>query len=67
MNDKTGVYSIGAGLVGLAIFVMSWLYCVTAYGFLIGVTLGWIPSLIAAFIGGILWPVVVVVLYLMFR
>ncbi len=34
--------------VGLITFVSSWIYCIAAYGFLLGVGLGWLPSLIVA-------------------
>ena len=53
-------------LVGLVSFVVLWSYCVTTYGFWLGVGLGWLPSLIGAFLCGgltvILWPIVLLVL-----
>lgn len=46
-------------LVGFVAFAVSWLYCILTYGFLIGVTLGWIPGLIVGFIAGVSWPIVI--------
>lgn len=50
-------YRIGMGIVGVPVFVGCWLYCVAHYGFLLGVAVGWFPSLIVAVIAGALWPV----------
>lgn len=36
--------SLFGGLAGLIVFAGSWIYCVAAYGFLLGVSLGWIPA-----------------------
>lgn len=40
-------------LVGAA-FVGSWAYCIVKYGYLIGVGLGWLPSLIVAYLAYVL-------------
>ena len=49
-------------VVGAITFIVSWIYCIATYGFLFGVGLGWLPSLI---VGGLafllttaLWGVV---------
>lgn len=43
---------IVAGLV----FVGSWIYAISAYGWFLGLSLGWIPSLILAMFAAALWP-----------
>lgn len=44
---------------GLVTFVSLWIYCIVHYGFLLGVGLGWLPSLIVAvptyFLAALLW------------
>jgi len=40
---------------GIAFFV-SWGYCVAEYGFLLGLGLGWLPSIFVAFLAAIFWP-----------
>jgi len=50
------VYYVGALVVGAVAFLGSWIYCVASYGFLLGVGLGWLPSLIVAYIAGFAWP-----------
>ena len=55
----------------LITFIGSWLYCIATYGYLLGVGLGWLPSVITAFIVAFLarwlWPFIVLgVLYLWF-
>jgi hypothetical protein len=36
-------------IVGFITFASSWIYCMATYGFLFGVGLGWLPSIIVAF------------------
>jgi hypothetical protein len=38
-----------AVMVSVPTFVAAWVYCATTYGFLLGVGLGWLPSLITAY------------------
>ena len=38
----------GHWFVGLVMFVGLWIYCIAAYGSLLSVGLGWLPSLIVA-------------------
>ena len=57
------VMPFAAGITGILVFIGSWIYCIVTYGFLFGVGLGWLPSgivaVIAAFIVGWLWPLIV--------
>lgn len=62
-NVYESVGNFVGGLVGLVVFVGSWIYCISTYGFLLGVGLGWLPSAICAVIAGglarFLWPLLV--------
>jgi len=51
-------YKICFGIV----FIGCWIYCIAAYGFLLGVGLGWLPSLIAAGVIALAWPLVFLLL-----
>lgn len=55
---------VAAYIVGALTFIGCYLYCIAAYGFLFGLGLGWMPSLIAAFIAGnlafLFWPLLLV-------
>lgn len=53
---------IGAWIVGVPTFIGTWIWCIAEYGFLLGVGLGWLPSLITAVVVGACWPVVAVLL-----
>lgn len=44
------------------VFICGYVYCFVKYGFLLGGSLGWIPSLIVALICGAAWPLLVVIL-----
>ena len=57
---RASFYVAGAVIVGSITFVACWIYCIVTYGFLLGVGLGWLPSMITAFILGAVWPLVVV-------
>lgn len=54
------VYRGIGGIVGAIVFVGSWIYCIVTYGYLLGFGLGWLPSLIVAFIAGITWPIILI-------
>ena len=54
------VYSFGALITGVIVFIGSWIYCIAEYGFLFGVGLGWLPSIIVAVIAGALWPLIAI-------
>jgi hypothetical protein len=59
---------VWAILTGIVIFGGVWIYAISQWGFLLGLGFGWIPALIAAYIGGFLWPLVVgvVAIYILF-
>lgn len=50
--DYLGIGRLAGGLAAILVFAASWLYCISEYGFLVGVTLGWIPASIAAVVIG---------------
>ncbi|MEO3474848.1 hypothetical protein AAFN86_23505 [Roseomonas sp. CAU 1739] len=52
------IYAGGAGLTALAVFAGSWIYCIATYGYLLGVGLGWLPSIFVAGIAAFLWPLI---------
>ena len=62
MNEGLGekIYQGGAALFGGVTFLGSWIWCIANYGFLLGVGLGWIPSMIVGFLVGLLWPLVAI-------
>lgn len=48
------------GVIFAAItFLGAWVWCIDAYGFMLGVGLGWFPSLIAAAVMRWIWPLAV--------
>lgn len=53
---KDDPYEVIGGCIGAVVFIGCWIYCIASYGFLLGVGLGWLPSLIAALVAMILWP-----------
>ncbi len=55
-------YKIGASITWFLIFIGSYIYCIAEYGFLLGVGLGWLPSMIVATIFCWLWPLYVAAL-----
>ncbi len=55
-------YMIGVVITGIIAFFAIWIYAFFAWGFLIGLAIGWLPALIGAFIIGFLWPLVVLAL-----
>lgn len=63
MND---IYQVGGYIVGLIVFVGSYIYCIATYGFLLGVGLGWLPSLIVAALAAALWPLLIFALIAFF-
>lgn len=58
-------YRFGAHLVWFAVFIGSWIYCIAHYGFLFGVGLGWLPSIIVASVAAALWPVAALVAFVL--
>lgn len=59
-NENEWLYPLGAFITGFITFVSSWIYCIATYGYLFGVGLGWLPSMIVAFIVGALWPLILI-------
>ncbi len=51
-------YVVGYWVTTVIIFIGCWIYCIAAYGFLLGVGLGWLPSIITARIVALLWPLI---------
>ena len=54
------IYKVPAWIVGIITFILCWIYCISEYGFLIGVSFGWFPSAIVGFIVGALWPLIAI-------
>jgi hypothetical protein len=52
--DFEEVYNVGVLITGAITFIISYLYCISTYGYLFGLGLGWIPSLLVGFIVGYL-------------
>ena len=50
------IYGAGGYITFWLVFIISWIYCVSEYGFLLGVGLGWLPSAIVGAIAAFLWP-----------
>jgi len=59
--DNGGLFALATGIIT---FFVSYIYCIAEYGFLLGVGLGWLPSLIVAFVAMILWPLIALALLL---
>jgi hypothetical protein len=53
------IYKIGCTISFVIVFLGCWIYCIASYGFLLGVGIGWFPSLIAAGILSFFWPLLV--------
>jgi hypothetical protein len=49
-------YVIGSRITWFIVFFGSWIYCISAYGYLLGLGLGWLPSYIVAFVVALAWP-----------
>ena len=56
-----GCYEMGAIVTGVLTFLGVWIYCVVAYGFLLGVGLGWLPAMIVACVAALIWPLIAIV------
>lgn len=62
--DGEDLYRLGFKITAVITFIGCYIYCIAVYGFLFGVGLGWLPSLIVAFLAGILWPLLLVIILL---
>lgn len=56
------VYRIGAFITGALAFIASWAYAAISWGFLLGVGLGWVPSMFIGIIAGFIWPLLALIL-----
>lgn len=54
------VHTLGVAITAFIVFIGSWIYCIVEYGYLLGVGLGWLPSIIVAVIAGALWPLIAI-------
>ena len=59
--DYRGYYMIGFLITAIICFILSWIYAAVSWGFLIGLGLGWIPSIFIGIIAGAIWPLLVLV------
>jgi hypothetical protein len=50
------IYAIGRAITLLLVFIAVWVYCITEYGLLLGIGLGWLPATIIGVIAAYLWP-----------
>lgn len=57
-------YQIGRAITSVLIFIGVWIYAIMTWGFLLGTAFGWLPAAIAAFIGGLIWPLFAIVIAL---
>ncbi len=63
-----GIYAFIGGLISFIVFVGSWIYCISEYGYLLGVGLGWLPSMIVAFLAYFLWfPILILAIFIFLR
>lgn len=56
------LYLGGALISGIIVFIAVWVYAISQWGFLLGIMFGWLPALIAGFIGGAIWPILLLLL-----
>lgn len=56
--DWVEIYWVGRLWAMWIIFIGAWIYCIAAYGFLLGVGLGWLAAGITAFVLSFLWPLI---------
>ena len=50
-------YKIGAWITGVIVFFLVWIIALFEWGFLVGLAIGWFPAAIAGVVGGLLWPI----------
>ena len=67
MADEALYQRIGTALAvlgGVAAFVGVWVYCVTSYGLLLGLGLGWLPGSIGGAVTALIlrfaWPIALI-------
>ena len=62
----SGCYGCLSYMIGFLTFAGCWIYCISTYGFLFGVGLGWLPAIICAGFAALLWPLAVVAVGILF-
>lgn len=69
MNDWVenlgGIHFAGFVITGLITFIGVWIYAISEWGFLLGVSLGWVPAVIVALVGGYLWPIFLITILIL--
>lgn len=68
-SDPCGlkIYELITKFVFGLTFIISYIYCITNYGFLLGLGLGWLPSIILALIVMFVWPIILIaMLFILF-
>lgn len=55
-------YSATSYITGAIAFIFVWIYAISQWGFLVGISLGWIPAIITALLAAILWPLAIFLL-----
>ena len=58
LNNETSFLGPFSGLLGILTFFGCWIYAVATYGWFLGLSLGWIPSIIIAGIVMLLSPLI---------
>ena len=48
--------------VGISVFFGSWVYAIKAYGWFLGLGLGWIPSFFLGIMAGMFWPIAIILI-----
>ncbi len=59
------IYKTGAWIVGIITSLGIWVYSWVGWGFLLGLMFGWIPAIIGGFVAGLLWPLVLVIFFIL--
>ncbi len=60
-DEGGGCYKVITIIVWVLSFAGFWIYAISEYGFMLGVSLGWLPAAIAATVAAIVWPLFVLV------
>jgi hypothetical protein len=60
---RSDTYLVGTWITGVIAFIVIWIYALASWGFLLGLMFGWIPALIGGAIIGLLWPLVVLLIF----
>lgn len=54
------IYKVGYIISAVLVFIGCYIYTIASYGFLFGVGLGWLPSIIVAAVASVFWPVILI-------